>query len=164
MRKKIENSDTRLPNTFRQTEPDIADERGFAEELKSKWEAQANGKPQKQKDELQTINRRLNELDRLIGSLYENFISGLLPEKQYKSLMKKYSAEQDNLDSQVSEIQEKLDQTKASSAHIRFASYNRLAAELPAPAREKHPLRMKQVLSLFCLPVYANLERSKVPR
>ena len=68
----------------------IADERGFAEELKSKWEAQANGKPQKQKEELQTINRRLNELDRLIGSLYENFISGLLPEKQYKSLMKKY--------------------------------------------------------------------------
>ena len=96
----------------------IADERGFAEELKSKWEAQANGKPQKQKDELQTINRRLNELDRLIGSLYENFISGLLPEKQYKSLMKKYSAEQDNLESQVSEIQEKLEQTKASSAHI----------------------------------------------
>lgn len=40
--------------------------------------AQANGKPQKQKDELQTINRRLNELDRLIGNLYENFISGLL--------------------------------------------------------------------------------------
>ena len=56
----------------------IADERGFAEELKSKWETQANGKPQKQKEELQTINRRLNELDRLIGSLYENFISGLL--------------------------------------------------------------------------------------
>ena len=96
----------------------IADERGFVEELKSKWEAQANGKPQKQKDELQTINRRLNELDRLIGSLYENFISGLLPEKQYKSLMKKYSAEQDSLESQVSEIQEKLEQTKASSAHI----------------------------------------------
>ena len=96
----------------------IADERGFAEELKCKWEAQANGKPQKQKGELQTINRRLNELDRLIGSLYENFISGLLPEKQYKSLMKKYSAEQDSLESQVSEIQEKLEQTKASSAHI----------------------------------------------
>ena len=76
------------------------------------------GKPQEQKDELQTINRRLTELDRLIGSLYENFISGLLPEKQYKSLMKKYSAEQDSLESQVSEIQEKLEQTKASSAHI----------------------------------------------
>lgn len=96
----------------------IADEREFAEELKCKWEVQANGKPQKQKEELQTINRRLNELDRLIGSLYENFISGLLPEKQYKSLMKKYSAEQDSLESQVSEIQEKLEQTKASSAHI----------------------------------------------
>lgn len=84
----------------------IADERGFAEELKCKWEAQANGKPQKQMGELQTINRRLNELDRLIGSLYENFISGLLPEKQYKSLMKKYSTEQDSLESQVSEIQD----------------------------------------------------------
>ena len=96
----------------------IVDERGFAEELKSKWETQVNSKPQKQKEELQTINRRLNELDRLIGSLYENFISGMLPEKQYKSLMKKYSAEQDSLESRVSEIQEKLEQTKASSAHI----------------------------------------------
>ena len=56
----------------------IADERGFAEELKSKWEAKANGKPQKQKEELQTINRRLNELDRLIGSLYENFIACII--------------------------------------------------------------------------------------
>ena len=34
------------------------------------------------------------------------------------SLMKKYSAEQDSLESRVSEIQEKLEQTKASSAHI----------------------------------------------
>ena len=110
----------------------IADERGFAEELKSKWEAKANGKPQKQKEELQTINRRLNELDRLIGSLYENFISGLLPEKQYKSLMKKYSAEQDNLESQVSEIQEKLDQTKASSAHI--GRFIRLIKKYKQPA------------------------------
>lgn len=57
----------------------IADERGFAEELKSKWEAQANGKPQKQKDELQIINRRLNELDRLIGSLYETANSAASP-------------------------------------------------------------------------------------
>ena len=32
--------------------------------------------------------------------------------------MEKYSAEQDSLESQVSEIQEKLEQTKASSAHI----------------------------------------------
>ena len=110
----------------------IADERSFAEELKSKWEAQANGKPQKKKDELQTINRRLNELDRLIGSLYENFISGLLPEKQYKSLMKKYSAEQDSLESQVSKIQEKLEQTKASSAHI--GRFIRLIKKYKQPA------------------------------
>lgn len=40
----------------------IADERGFAEELKCKWEAQANGKPQKQKEEFQTINRRRKQL------------------------------------------------------------------------------------------------------
>ena len=95
-------------------------------------EARANGKPQKQKDELQTINRRLNELDRLIGSLYENFISGLLPEKQYKSLMKKYSTEQDSLESQVSEIQEKLEQTKASSAHI--GRFIRLIKKYKQPA------------------------------
>ena len=82
----------------------------------------ANGKHRRMANRkskrMQAINRRLNELDRLIGSLYENFISGLLPEKQYKSLMKKYSAEQDSLESQVSEIQEKLEKTKTSSAHI----------------------------------------------
>lgn len=64
------------------------------------------------------FNCSRKSLDHLKGSLYENFISGLLPEKQYKSLMKKYSVEQDSLESQVSEIQEKLEQTKASSAHI----------------------------------------------
>lgn len=64
------------------------------------------------------FNCSRKSLDHLKGSLYENFISGLLPEKQYKSLMKKYSAEQDSLESQVSEIQEKLKQTKASFAHI----------------------------------------------
>ena len=68
----------------------------------------------------------------MIGSLYENFISGLLPEKQYKSLMKKYSTEQDSLESQVSEIQEKLEQTKASSAHI--GRFIRLIKKYKQPA------------------------------
>ena len=46
--------------------------------------------------------------------------------------MKKYSAEQDSLESQVSEIQEKLEQTKTSSAHI--GRFIRLIKKYKQPA------------------------------
>lgn len=69
---------------------------------------------------------------RIISEKGGNFISGLLPEKQYKSLMKKYSTEQDILESQVSEIQEKLEKTKASSAHI--GRFIRLIKKYKQPA------------------------------
>ena len=96
----------------------IADEQAFAEELKAKWEAQSNDKPQRYKEDLLDINRRLTELDRLISGLYENFISGILPEKQYKTLMQKYSSEQEKLENRVCETQEMLDKATVSSAQI----------------------------------------------
>lgn len=96
----------------------ISDERGFAEELKSKWQAQEDTKPQEQKDELLKIKRRLDELDRLISGLYENFVSELLPEKQYKSLMQKYSQEQTSLEHRKEEIDENMQKEKVSSVDI----------------------------------------------
>ena len=96
----------------------ISDERGFAEGLKSKWQAQEDTKPQEQKDELVKIKRRLDELDRLISGLYENFVSELLPEKQYKSLMQKYSQEQTSLEHRKEEIDEDMQKEKVSSVDI----------------------------------------------
>lgn len=96
----------------------IVDERGFAEELRNQWQIQADSKPQLYKEEMQKIKHRLGELDRLISGLYENFVSGLLPEKQYKSLMQKYSEEQTALENRATEIEKALEETTVSSAQI----------------------------------------------
>ncbi len=96
----------------------IADERGFAEELRKQWQIQADSKPQLYKEEMQKIKHRLGDLDRLISGLYENFVSGLLPEKQYKSLMQKYSEEQTALENRATEIEKALEETTVSSAQI----------------------------------------------
>lgn len=89
----------------------IVDERAFAEELRRRWQAKADDKPKKEQEELLTVKRRLDELDRLIGGLYENYISDLLPEKQYKSLMQKYSAEQTELESKAASLEKGLSET-----------------------------------------------------
>lgn len=82
----------------------IADEQGFAEELKARWQLKAEYKPIKRQEDMSAVTKRLDELDRLIGNLYENFISGLLPEKQYRSLMQKYSLEQGELEKEKAEL------------------------------------------------------------
>ena len=96
----------------------IADEQGFAEELRKRWQAKADDKPKKNKGELLAIKRRLDELDRLIGGLYEHYISALLPEKQYKSLMQKYSAEQTELEEKKTELEKSLTETVVPSVQI----------------------------------------------
>ena len=75
-------------------------------------------KPQEKKDELEKIKQRLDELDRLISGLYENFISELLPEKQYKSFMQKYSAEQTFLEHRKDEIEAEVKEEKVTSVDI----------------------------------------------
>ena len=92
----------------------IADEKAFAMELRKRWQEQAAGKPQEQKEELSRAKRRLEELDRLIGGLYENYMTGTLPEKQYRSLMKRYSDEQAELDKRTVELTELLQAKTAS--------------------------------------------------
>lgn len=72
----------------------------------------------KRQEELQNNRRRLEELDRLISSLYENFASDLLPERQYRSLMQKYSDEQVTLETRCEEIEEELAQAKTSTIDI----------------------------------------------
>ena len=66
------------------------------------------------KEELTRAKRRLEEPDRLIGGLYENYMTGTLPEKQYRSLMKRYSDEQAELDKRTVELTELLQAKTAS--------------------------------------------------
>ena len=90
----------------------IEDEKAFCEELKQRWQKENQSKPKRRKNELNSAQKRLDELDTLITGLYENYISGILPERQYKALMMKYSAEQTELEEKVGELQRELEENK----------------------------------------------------
>ena len=90
----------------------IQDEATFAKELQAQWQQRSDAKPKKEKEELYAARRRFNELDVLIQSLYENFASGLLPERQYSSLMKKYDEEQAQLEEKINSMRNQLDRER----------------------------------------------------
>ena len=91
----------------------IEDETAFVNELKAKWQEKQNGVPKQSKTDLRACKKRYDELDNIISSLYENFVSGLLPERQYKSLMKKYDVEQKELEDKIASLSEQLGEQKA---------------------------------------------------
>lgn len=97
----------------------IEDEEGFCALLKEQWQAKNGEAPKKSKKELIAAQRRFDELDGLIGGLYEHFVSGVLPERQYKSLMKKYDAEQTELEEKIEHLQEQLTEVKVSTIDIK---------------------------------------------
>ena len=68
----------------------LNDEEAFAKELQALWNEKQTEKPKQNKSELCRFQKRYDELSKLIRGLYENLVSGLLPERQYKQLMKQY--------------------------------------------------------------------------
>ena len=58
------------------------------------------------------------ELSTLIRGLYENLISGLLPERQYKQLMKQYDDEQAELEAKMETMKKELSEEKDSTMDI----------------------------------------------
>lgn len=93
----------------------IQDEAGFAKELADRYQVLQGESNQSDKAELRQHTQRSEELTTLICSLYENFVSGKLPEKQYKILMDKYAKEQDDLDTRIKKLTNKLDACKIKS-------------------------------------------------
>lgn len=93
----------------------IEDEDAFCTLLKEKWQQQNASVPKQSKKDLIEAQRRFDELDALISGLYENYVSGILPERQYKSLMIKYDAEQTELESKIKQLQENLTEVKVSA-------------------------------------------------
>ncbi|MBQ3864326.1 MAG: recombinase family protein, partial [Clostridia bacterium] len=75
----------------------IEDEEAFAKELQMQWMERSGGKSIAAKAEVSQAQKRLKELDSLITTLYENYVSGILPDKQYLSMVKKYDEEQQRL-------------------------------------------------------------------
>ncbi|MBT9708457.1 DUF4368 domain-containing protein, partial [Faecalibacterium prausnitzii] len=75
--------------------------------------------PKQNQSELKRCQKRYDELSALIRSLYENLMSGLLPERQYKQLMAQYDSEQAELESQMETMKSEIAEDKSSSADIR---------------------------------------------
>ena len=112
-----------LHSIQRMTKKIIEDEEGFCNLLKKQWEEQKSEVPKESKKELIIAQKRYDELDGLIGGLYENYISGILPERQYKSLMIKYDTEQVELEEKIDRLQELLTEENVSKIDVkRFVS------------------------------------------
>lgn len=87
----------------------IEDEAAFAGELQAMWLQRQEAKPKQDKSELNRLQKRYDELSALVRGLYENLVAGLLPERQYKQLMKQYDDEQAEIEEKISRIKETLD-------------------------------------------------------
>ena len=93
----------------------VEDEDVFCTLLKEKWQQQNASVPKQNKKDLIVAQKRYDELDGLISGLYENYVSGILPERQYKSLMIKYDTEQTELEGKIKQLQEDLTEVKVST-------------------------------------------------
>ena len=97
----------------------LNDEQAFALELQSLWNEKQEEKPKHNQSELQRCQKRYDELSTLIRGLYENLMSGLLPERQYKQLMKQYDDEQAELETKMETMKTELAEEKVSSVDIK---------------------------------------------
>ena len=96
----------------------LNDEQAFALELQSLWNEKQEEKPKHNQSELQRCQKRYDELSTLVRGLYENLMSGLLPERQYKQLMK------ERLEQLQKHIQR--EQIKYEPAHNVSKTYNEI--------------------------------------
>ena len=87
----------------------IKDEKALAEELQSMWLQKQAAKPKQDKSELKCLQKRYDDLSDLVRGLYENLVSGMLPERQYKQLMRQYDDEQAEIEEKITGIKETLD-------------------------------------------------------
>ena len=104
-----------LRGLFRQT---IKDEEKLAEKLRDRFQKKEKEDTKKEQSELNSLQKRDAELSMLIQSLYENFASGLIPERQYKMLMKNYSDEQEKAGARIAEIEKSREEVKGTNYDI----------------------------------------------
>ncbi|WP_278899319.1 recombinase family protein [Roseburia hominis] len=97
----------------------LNDEEAFAKELQALWNEKQTEKPKHNKSELHRFQKRYDELSKLIRGLYENLVSGLLPERQYKQLMKQYDDEQAELETKIEEMEKELTEEKTNTVDIK---------------------------------------------
>lgn len=94
------------------------DEAAFAEELKSQYEDMKKEIPEQEMIELSKYEKRLSEVDNIVKGMYENFIAGLLSERQYRTLMTQYDEEQRQLENGIEELKNMIEEHANEPIHI----------------------------------------------
>ena len=88
-------------------------------ELQSLWSEKQEEKPKHNQSELKRFEKRYDELSALIRGLYENLVSGLIPERQYKQLMQQYDKEQEELETKMEVMRKELAENKDKSIDVK---------------------------------------------
>lgn len=97
----------------------IENEDEFAEQLQAAWENQNTQVSSESKKELHSVQKRMDELDALIRSLYENSVLGKIPERQYQRLMAQYDEEQAVCEARIAELKKELDNAETTKVDLK---------------------------------------------
>ena len=97
----------------------IENEDEFAEQLQAAWENQNTQVSSESKKELHSVQKRMDELDALIRSLYENSVLGKIPERQYQRLMAQYDDEQTVCETRIAELKKELDNAETTKVDLK---------------------------------------------
>ena len=97
----------------------LEDEAEFAEQLRALWESQNNQSSNEFKKELLAVQKRMDELDTLIRSLYESSVMGKIPERQFQRLMAQYDEEQTGCETRMAELKKELDNTETTKVDLK---------------------------------------------
>lgn len=89
----------------------VLDEKSFREEFIRQNAELADQAVKTRKKELQIKQRRIEELTRMIQSVYEDKVSGKMPENICFGLIEKYSTEQNTLTAELEKLETKLSET-----------------------------------------------------
>ena len=89
----------------------VLDEKAFREEFIRQNAELADQAVKTRKKELQIKQRRIEELTRMIQSVYEDKVSGKMPENICFGLIEKYSTEQNTLTAELEKLETKLSET-----------------------------------------------------
>ena len=96
----------------------LEDERAVRDELLQRELSQTAQQQRAQRAALKAAEKRQAELERLIPSLYEDKVSGVLPEATFKSLLTRYEAEREETVSTVQELTRQTSEAVRNQANI----------------------------------------------
>lgn len=91
----------------------LEDEETFRTKLNQQWAEQHSNELNESKRELAAARKRIAELDNLIRGLYEDRQLGHMPARQVDRLIAQYDQEQEELESKISSLEAKIEDTKS---------------------------------------------------